>query len=174
MTSLLFKFSVKAGAAGNSIAQPDPAQSLGKRISTTEWRGERLHDLFDAITADENESQTVSYRCLFLHNDDAGKTFKDLVLWVTNKTRGGADVALSVDPTPASDVGATNDQALEASSECAAPGKLTFSTPTSKKDGLIVGEIGPGKCKAIWIQRTATDSMTIEEDGATFNVEGFQ
>jgi len=44
---LLFKYSVTTGSAGNTTAQASPNASLGKYISTTQWTGGTLNDLFD-------------------------------------------------------------------------------------------------------------------------------
>src|SRR5579872_6656583 len=68
-SNILFKYSTLAGSSGNSTAQPDPRNSLGNYISTTSWTGSAANDLFDDITNDENISEQVDYRCIFIHNN---------------------------------------------------------------------------------------------------------
>lgn len=171
-SDLLWKLSVKTGAAGNATAQADSDESLGKYISTTAWAGGTLHDLFDVITGDENAASTVDYRCIFLHNNHATLTLTSPVVWISAEVASGAVAAISVDTTAASAIAATDAQALEVANETTAPGALAFTAPTTKGTGLALGNIAPGYCKAIWIRRTAADTAAVDADGATFNIEG--
>jgi hypothetical protein len=171
-SDLLWKLSVKTGAAGNATAQADPNASLGKYISTTAWAGGTLHDLFDVITGDENAASTVDYRCVFLHNNHATLTLTAAKVWVSSQVAGGAGAAIGLDTTAASEIGATDAQALEVANETTAPSGVSFSTPTTKGDGLTLGDIGPGECRAVWFRRTAADSVAVNDDGFTVNIEG--
>lgn len=172
-TDILFKHSVKTGSAGNSTAQADPNQSLGKYISTTPWAGGTLHDLFDVVSGDENAASDVEYRCVFIHNAHASLTLYNAVVWVSAETAGGCSVAIAVDSTAASAIGGASAQALEVANESTAPNPaLTFSTPTTKGAGLSLGNLAAGQCRAIWIRRTAANSSALANDGATIRVEG--
>ena len=168
---LLWKLSVKTGAAGNSTAGT-AAGSLGKYISTTAWAGGVLHDLFDVITGDENAASDVEYRCVFIHNSHATLTWQNAVVWVASQVAGGAAIAIGVDPAAASAIGSAGAQAAEIATEGDAPAGVAFSTPTTKGTGLSLGSIAPGQCKAIWIRRTAANSAAQNADGATLQVEG--
>jgi hypothetical protein len=170
-SDLLWKFSVKTGAAGNSQAG-NAAGSLGKYISTSAWAGGVLHDLFDVITGDENAASDVEYRCVFIHNAHATLTWQNAVVWVASQVAGGAAIAIGVDPAAASAIGSAGAQAAEIATEGDAPAGVSFSTPTTKGTGLSLGNIGPGQCRAIWIRRTAANTAAQNADGATLQVEG--
>ncbi|HEX7860824.1 MAG TPA: hypothetical protein VF773_10885 [Verrucomicrobiae bacterium] len=168
---LLWKFSVKTGAAGNSTGGT-AAGSLGKYISTTQWAGGVLHDLFDVISGDENAASDVEYRCVFIHNNHATLTWQNAVVWLSAQTAGGAAIAIGVDPAAASAIGSAAAQAAEVATEGDAPAGVAFSAPTTKGAGLSLGDIGPGQCRAIWIRRTAANTAAQNADGATLQVEG--
>lgn len=172
-TDILVKLSVTTGSAGNSTAQANPNNSLGKYISTTAYAGGTLHDLFDVITGDENAASTVDYRCLFVHNAHASLTLTAPYLWITAETSGGANMSLAVDNIAASSIGSSSAQAAVIASETTAPsGVGTFSAPTTKATGLALSDLAAGQCRAFWLKRTATNSVAIDSDGFTFRIEG--
>ena len=162
------------GSAGNSTSQASPNNSLGKYISTTQWSGGTLNDLFDDITGDENAAQTVDYRCIFIHNNHGSLTLLSPVLWIASEVSGGANIALGVDTTAASVIASSSAQALLVASQTTAPSGVSFSSPTSKGTGLSLGDIPAGQCKAFWFRRTATNSAALNNDGVTIQVEGWK
>lgn len=169
---LLYKYSVTTGSAGNSAAGT-AAGSLGKYISTTSIANSTANALFADVTSDENANHTVEYRCVFLHNNHATLTLQNAVLWLVSQVTGGADIAIAVDNIAASAIGSASAQAAVIASRLTAPtGVSAFSAPTSKGTGLSLGSIGPGQCRAFWIQRTATASAALNADGVTWRVEG--
>jgi len=170
---LLFKYSVSTGSAGNSTAQGNPNASIGKYISTTQWAGGTLDDLFNDITGDENAASQIDYRCIFIHNNHGSLTLLGPVLWIASEVAGGANIALGVDPTAASVVGAAGAQAVLAASTLTAPAGVTFfTTCTNKASGLAMSDIPAGQCKAFWFKRLATNSAALNNDGVTIQVEG--
>jgi hypothetical protein len=172
-TDLLLKLSITTGTAGNAAAQPNPNASLGKYISTTQIVDNTLNNLFDDITGDENAAGTVDYRCIFIHNAHATLTLLAPVVWLSAEVAGGANTAIAVDNIAASAVGATAAQAAVIANETTAPtGVGAFSSPTTKGTGLVLGDLPPGQCRAIWVRRTATNSAAVNNDGATIRVEG--
>ena len=171
-TDLLFKLSVKTGAAGNSTAQGDPNQSLGKYISTTALTTS-LNGLFDNISGAENAASTVDYRCVFIHNNHGSLTYQNAVVYMSAEVAGGANVAIAVDNIAASAVGSASAQAAEIATETTAPtGVGTFSSPTTAGAGLSLGSIAAGSCKAVWVRRTATNSAALDADGFTLAISG--
>jgi hypothetical protein len=82
---LLVKLSVTTGAAGNSTAQGNVNNSLGKYISTTQITDASLNNLFDDVSGDENAAGTVDYRCIFLHNSHATLSLTGTVVWLGGK-----------------------------------------------------------------------------------------
>jgi hypothetical protein len=170
-TDILFKYSVLTGAAGNSTAGT-AGGSLGKYISTTAITTSTLNNLFDDVTGDENAAADVEYRCFFIHNAHATLTLKNTVIWLSAEVAGGTNTAISVDTTVASVIGDSVAQAKQVADESTAPGTQTFSAPTTKGTGLALGDIAPGYCRAVWVERTATDSAALSNDGVTLRVEG--
>lgn len=171
-SDIKFKLSIKTGSAGNSQAQSDVDESLGKYISTTELSGTSLNNLFDDITGDENAASDVEYRCLFIHNSHATLTWLDPKVWIGSETSGGASVAIGIDTTAASTIGASSAQALEVADEGTAPAGVSFSSPTSKATGLSLGDLPAGQCRAIWVRRTAANTAAKDNDGFSLSAEG--
>lgn len=171
-SDILFKLSTKTGSAGNSQAQGNPNNSLGKYISTTAIVDNTLNNLFDNISGDENAASAVDYRCFFVHNAHGTLTLLGAVAWISAEVAGGASIAIGVDPAAASAIGSSSAQAAEIASETVAPAGVTFSSPTTKGAGISLGDIPPGQCRAIWVRRTAANSAPLDNDGATIRVEG--
>lgn len=170
-TDILYKFSVKTGAAGNSTAGTADG-SLGKYISTTQITDATLHNLFDVVTGDENAASDVEYRCFFVHNAHASLTWENVVAWLSSETAGGAAAAIAVDGVAASAIGSATAQADEVANESTAPTGEAFSSPTTKAAGLALGNIGPGQCRAVWVRRTAANTGAVDTDGVVIRVEG--
>jgi hypothetical protein len=171
-SDLLYKYSVTTGSAGNTVAQADPNSSLGKYISTTQWTGGTLNDLFSDITGDENASGQVDYRCIFLHNNHGSLTLLSPKLWIASEVAGGANISLGADTTAASSLGSGTAQALTVVDSLTAPSGVTFSSPTTKTAGISLGDIPAGQVKAFWFKRTATNSAALNNDGVTVQIEG--
>lgn len=168
---ILFKFSVKTGAAGNSTAGT-AAGSLGKYISTTQITDASLDNLFDDITGDENAASTVDYRCYFVHNAHATLTWVGVKVWISAEVSGGASAAIAIDVTAASAIGSAGAQAEQIATETTAPASETFTAPTTKGAGLTLGDLPPGQTRAIWVRRTAANTVAVDSDGVTIRCEG--
>lgn len=169
---ILLKFSV-AAAAGNTTAGT-AATSLGDQISTTQWTGGSLNDLFDDISGAENAASTVDYRCIFVHNNNASNALQNAVVYLSTETAGGAGIALAVDATAESAIASGLTQAATVVNETTSPGAGAgaFSSPTTAGTGLSLGTIPAGHCKAFWIRRTAANTAALSADGVTIAVAG--
>ena len=170
-TDILLKLSTKAGAAGNTTAGT-PAGSLGKYISTTAITPASLHNLFDIIEGGENAASESEYRCIFIHNNNATDDFLNVFVYILSEVSDGASVAIGVDPTAASDIDSASAQALEVADEDTAPAGVSFTSPTDLANGIDVGDIPAGSCRAIWIKRTAANTAAMTNDGATLRIQG--
>ena len=168
---LLFKFSVKTGSAGDSVAG-NAAGSLGKYIATTEITDATLNNLFDDVSGDDNAASDVEYRCIFVHNNHASLTWENPVVWLSAETAGGANIAIAVDDVAVSAKGSASAQADEVANEDAAPSGESFSSPTTKGAGLSLGSIAAGSVKAVWVKRSATNSAALDNDDVTIEVSG--
>jgi hypothetical protein len=165
------RLSTTAGSAGNSTAQSDPNASLGKYISTTAL-GTSLHDLFDAVSGSENAAQQVEYRCVFIANTHGSATLANAVVWLTQGS-SGAEIRVAVDNLAASALGSASAQAAQIATETTTPsGVGTFGRHPSQAQGLAIGSIGPGQCRAIWLRRRARASTIARNNSATLNIAG--
>jgi hypothetical protein len=146
---ILYKLSIKTGVAGHA-ATSTPAGSLGKYISTSELSATALNNLFDDVSGAENEASDVEYRCIFIHNSHASLTLQGAMVYIYSEVSGGTSIALAVDTTAASAIGASAAQALEVADESTAPAGLSFvTTPITLATALSLGNIAAGYCKAV-------------------------
>lgn len=161
-----------SGGAGNSSA----AASLGGVMSSTAWTGGSLHDLFDAVTGDENAASAVEYRCIYVRNNNGTLTWgPNIKAWFSAVTAGGASLAIGLDLAGVGN-GATTGVAdtISAQDEAPAPA-VTFVSDTvaiSKATGISIPNLIAGNAHAIWIRRTAANSAALANDGATIQVQG--
>jgi hypothetical protein len=158
-----------SGGSGNS----DPNASLGGVMSSTAWAGGTLHDLFDAVSGDENAASDVEYRCIYVRNNHGSLTWgPNIFAWFSAVTAGGADLAIGL-ATQGVGNGSTTGVASTIANENTAPSpSVTFVSPTTKAAGLAIPNLIAGNAHAIWIRRTATNSAAQANDGATIQVQG--
>jgi hypothetical protein len=166
-----FRYSVATGSAGNSTAQAVPGDSLGKYMSTTQLTAS-LHDLFDVVSGAENAASDVEYRCIFVFNNHATLTWEGATAWISAEGAGGCDIALAADGIGSTPKGQAGAQAEEEADESTGPTGETFSSPTSKGTGIVLGDIVAGNCYAIWVRRTAANTAAVDADSFTLSVEG--
>jgi hypothetical protein len=140
--------------------------SLGGYASTTKLAD---NTLFDMITGAENAAKTTDYRCLAVVNTST-ETWHSAVVWVSNQVSGGADASIGLDAKGV--VTMSSSLASRITNETTAPSGVTFSDPTKVDNGLAVGDVGAGKCFAVWLKRSATDSAAKSDDGVTISVRG--
>lgn len=170
-TDIVVRLSTTAGSAGDTTAQANPNNSLGKYVSTTVM-GAGANTLFDNVTGTENAASTVDYRCVFVLNNHATLTLQNAVVYMTD-VAGGANVAIAVDNIAASAKGSASAQAATIASETTAPsGVGAFSSPTTAGTGLALGNLAPGQVRGVWVRRSATNSAALSSDGFTLNVTG--
>lgn len=169
---ILFKYSIKTGAAGNSTASA-AATSLGKYISTTQWTGGSANDLFPDITGAQNAASQVDYSCIFVHNSNAANSYQNAVVYISAETAGGASTAIAIDNAAASAIGASPAQAENIASSTTAPSAVgSFSSPTTAGTGLSLGTIPVANCRAFWVKRSAANSAALSNDGVTIATSG--
>ena len=167
-------WTVTRGVGGSTAASHSNGAGVegGLPTSATQCR------LWDNVSGDENSLSNVEYRCVFIHNSNASLDLTSTRVWISAENGAGANIAIGLDDvgsTPANGwlIGDAGPQAKEVANEDTAPNPaITFSSPTSKGTGLDLGTIGPGRCKAIWIRRSATNSGAVTGDNVTLRVEG--
>ena len=171
-SDIKFLLSTRSGSAGHSVAQADPALSLGKYASTTLWAGGAPNDLFDDISGEENLGGIADYRCLFVWNSYGSLTLTDAKVWIPSQVSGGADVTIAVDSTAKSNLTDSAAQALEVSDENTAPAGLTFTAAASLGAALSLGNLLPGEVRAFWLRREPQNTAAMTGDGVTVRVTG--
>lgn len=172
---LHLRLSTTAGAAGNTNAPGAAGTSLGKYISNADFTDAVLNNLFPDATGDENASSNVDYQCLFVYNADGSITWQNAVAWLVTEVSGGSNIVLGVDTTAATAVGGAPVQALTIANKNTAPAGVTFGaagSQTTKLLGISLGNIAPGFVKAIWVQRSCTNSAAVNNDGCQLRIEG--
>ncbi len=167
---LVWKYSVNTGP-GNSTAGT-ANDSLGGFMASTAWAGGTLHDLFDAITGDENAASEAEYRLVFVHNTNTANALQTPKVWISAETAGGASWSIALDGTGVTSATLATAQAERVANENTAPTGETFSAPTTKAGGLAPANIPFGSVLPIWIRRTAANTAALNNDGATIRIEG--
>lgn len=170
-TDILLKLSAPAAAAGNASAGT-AGLSRGRYMSTTVLANNSANGLFLNVTASQNAANQVEYACLFVHNAHPTDTLTNPLVYVPAEVSGGTSVAIGLDPTPASAADATAAQALTIANTTTAPAGVAFSAPLTTAAALVLGSLGPGQCRAIWVRRTAANTPAMSGDGVTFAVTG--
>jgi hypothetical protein len=174
-TDIIFRLTVKAGAAGDSTAQAAPTNpttgSLGGFTSTTVMAA-GANGLFDDISGTENAASTVDYRAFDVLNNHATITLNNAVVYLSAEVAGGASIAIAVDNIgPVAKASAA--QGANIATELAAPtGVGAFSSPTTAATGLALGNIAPGQIRRVWVKRSAANTTALDADGVTFAVTG--
>jgi len=166
------RYSTKSGTQGNSTAG-NADGSLGKYLSTTDIPDNQLNNLFDDVTGAENAASDVEYRCLFIYNSHATDSWLNVKVWIQSEVAGGASIAIAIDNIAASPANSSSAQAAEIANEDTAPtGVGAFSSPTTEGAALTVGTLAAGQCRAVWVRRSAANTSSLANDGATLRFRG--
>lgn len=167
-----FKLCNTGGASGNLAGQADPNASLGGVVSTTEITDASLHNLFDAVSGDDNAASDLEYRAYFVHNSHGSLDWISVQMWISASVSGGAVACIAVDTVGTTPVGFTGSQMLVIANEDTAPTGLTFTMPESKGAAINLGTIRSGNVVGVWIKRKAQNSAALNNDGLTVSFEG--
>lgn len=165
ITATDIQFRLSGGAANAA-----PASSIGGAKSSTQITDASLQNLFDNVTGDESAAGDIEYRCFYVHNGHATLTWLGVTVWIatnTPSTDTTCDIGLGASAVSGTETAVAN--------EGTAPAGVTFSAPTTKAGGLVIGDLAPGAHKAIWVRRTVTagaaaynsDSVVIRCEGDT-------
>lgn len=153
-----------SGGAGNS----DPNASLGGVISTTELTAAAVENLFDNVSGQEANDGDTEYRLLYVKNNHGTLTLQGAVVWISGETPSAdtlIDIALAGE--------GVNVTAETVANEQTAPVGETFTHPTTKGGGLVIGDIPPGEFMGIWIKRViSATAAAANADAAVLRVEG--
>lgn len=157
------KFYLSGGASNADISA-----ALGGVISSNIVSITSLHNLFTAVTPGEALAGDVEYRCIYVRNTNVSLTMSSVMAWInsnTPNTQSTLDIGLGT-----SVISATEQTVSDASS---APGAVTFSAPTSKEAGLVIGDLVTDATKAIWLRRTiSVAAVAYSGDQASLSIGG--
>jgi len=180
-TDILFYLAAPGATAGNTVSGT-VGDSWGNYISTTQISSTPLDNLFPDITGAQNAADQVDYACIFILNNTAsGNSMLNTVAWLPSSlyVSGGALVALAGDPTGVTARGTSSQQAVKITASTNAPAGVsgwvspTGTAPTypSYTNGIQLGTIPPANCVAVWIQRSAQNTVPVNNDGFTLEVD---
>jgi hypothetical protein len=170
-SDVLFKLSAPSAVAGNTVAGY-AGTSWGGYLSTSVLNSNILLDnLFTDITGPQNAGQQVDYACLFIQNNTgSGNSMSNVVAWMplSQVTGVGSSIQMGADPTGITAINSNTAQAVSITSSIIAPaGVTTWVVPTnttpispSFTNGLQLGTLSPGQCVAVWLKRTALNSVS--------------
>ncbi len=153
-----------SGGANNET----PAAALGGAISTKAGGvivTEEVNKVFDDVSGDESKAGDVEYRGIYIKNKHGSLTLQGAKIWVTQ------DADSSDDATAIALADEAVNEAMETiADENTAPNGPAFSAPTSKAEGLSIGNIPAGQFKGIWIRRTITAGASAKNK-VTFKIK---
>lgn len=170
------------GAVAGFVTAGTVGDSWGNYISSTQLSSTPLNDLFPDVTGAQNAASQVDYACLFvLNNTSSGNSMLNAVAWLPSSldVAGGTTVQIAGDPGAASSKTTSSQQAVKITASTNAPAGVsgwvspTGTPPTfpSYTNGIQLGTIAPGFCRAIWIKRTAANTSPVNNDGGTIEVD---
>lgn len=118
------------------------------------------NETFDNITKQESLDGDNEYRCCYLKNTHATETAVNVTIWRETDTNGVDTLNLGADPAGVGDGSATG-VATTIANEGTAPTGVTFTAPTTRETGIVLGTLAPGQCAAFWEIRNVPASTTV-------------
>lgn len=168
-----WRYSVLTGSAGDTQAQADPNASLGKYVATTAWSGSSVNNLFDNQATTDQVGGIVDYRCVFAGNFNGTLSLYDAVVYLPLPIQTTqSTIAIGVDPAGVVATSGTAAQAAELASETSVPAGVSFSSPTTLAAAVVVGDLGPNTCRAVWLRRTPTGADAVSNESITVRLHG--
>lgn len=147
-----------------------PRGALGGLCSETPVSKQARGNLFADITGQENEARAVEYRCVFVYNANPSASLIDARAFLHSVNAEGAAIAIGADPAKAAARSAARAQRIPDART--APQGVAFSDPITRAGGVLLGDLGPGEARAIWVRRSARASRALDADGFVLRVDG--
>lgn len=171
---LLSSTSVGTGFSGTSSA----GNSLGK-FCTTSAVGNSLDNLFLDLTGAQNAASQVDYQCVFIQNNTAsGNSMLNTTVWIPTSLDNNTYThhAFAIDPTGVTAQASASPQAVTIANNTTAPlylgNPLTWiSASATSAGGTNIGSVAPARVFAVWLRRTATNSVPFNNDGFTLETD---
>jgi hypothetical protein len=171
---LLSSTSVGSGFSGTSTA----GSSLGK-FCTTSVISASLDNVFLDLTGAQNAASQVDYQCVFIQNNTAsGNSMLNTTVWIPTASDNNVYThhAFAIDPTGVTAQASASPQAVTIANNVTAPlylgNPLTWVSPSATSSGgTNIGSVAPARVFAVWLRRTATNSVPFNSDGFTLEVD---
>lgn len=117
--------------------------------------------LWDTVQPSESLAGSTEYRCTYIYN--SGDTILyNVKVWILSQTVGQDSVAIALDPAGKGN-GSTTGVAIVIANEKDTGNALagvTFSTPAGIGEALLIGDLLPAECHAIWEKRIVPSNTT--------------
>jgi len=159
---LEWRYTIPSAAAGDTDAQPDPDDSLGGWISTTEIVDNIAGNGFDDGTLAENAAMDVEYRAWARVNTHATDTWIGVRVFIDSESVD-PDHAIGLDPTGVVAADSGTQQGAIIATEGDAPAGVTFSTVYDFTNGLVIGDVGPGEGFVLWVRRSLVGGSAVAD-----------
>lgn len=158
------------GYSGNGT----PAASLGGWMSVTQVSTIPLDDVFGDLTITQNDTRQVDYRCLFVVNFTAtGFTMKNPYVWFPDLfyVPAGAGLKIGIDPVGVVPYQSSTQQAAIIANSLIPPPVIKWYGPSDFYTfGLPLPDLVPAYTVAIWLQRTATNSVAFTPQSLSLQI----
>lgn len=152
-----------------------PGNSLGKYMSTSQvFSGVPLDDLFQDIPGPQNAAGQIDYQCVFMmNNTPTGNFMHNPYIWLPLAlyTSGGAQITIGMDSHGPVPFNQAAQQAVTIAGSTTAPtGVAAYASPSAVfTQGLLIPDVPPLNCIALWIQRVAVNSPPLSPQ--TFSIQ---
>lgn len=153
-----------------------PGNSRGKFMSTSQVSAANpIDNLFQDVTGPQNAAGQVDYQCVFVMNNTiSGDYMHNPYVWMPLQlfTSGGCFMTVGMDPAGPVPYNSPTAQAALINTNTSAPAGVSawYSPNMVFTAGLLVPDIAPQYCIAIWIQRTAVDSPPVMPQSLTLQI----
>jgi len=146
----------------------------GVRFQVTDiTSSNKKNELFDSVKRYESHFGDTEYRCFFVTNTHLTETMWDIKIFINSQPVSKVDtLQMGLDPASVGD-GFTTGIAVTVADENTAPAGVTFTTP-SRLNPLVIGDLAPLKCKAVWVKRIVPAGVEVDvwDDWSSIGVSG--
>jgi hypothetical protein len=124
-----------------------------------------VNNVWDNVTGQQAQDGLTEYRCLYVINLNSVDTAYDVRVWIQDQPQGPDSLYIALDPAGKGN-GTTTGVAIEINSETDSGNELvglTFTAPDTQSSALVIGNLTPGQCQAVWQQRVVSAGTTQQE-----------
>lgn len=164
---------IQGASNGGAVVVTVSAASLPTSNTTATWViANQSNKIFNDVSKDESDVGTSIYRCIAVKNTGTDKK-KDVTIWIAANTPG-ADTVLVGDAVAVAGNGTSTGLETAPANQTTAPSGVTFSSPSSKTSGIVLGELsgsaGATHTKCFWIKLLVPAGITEETLNNTFSI----